>query len=344
MSVLHDEIFEQPACIRQFLDQEAGAVNAIGQALKERPFDYIFIAARGTSDNAARYGQYLFGTANRLPVALAGPSLFTVYAMPPVLNRALIIGISQSGQSPDIVSVVEEGRRQGAPTVAITNDPESPLAKTAEYHIHLEVGKERSVAATKTYTAELAAVALLSISLAGQTEHLNLLRAVPDYMQSVLESEPQAEAAAQWLKDFNRAVVIGRGVNFSTTCEVALKIKELSYVGAEPYSSADFKHGPMALVDETLPVIMVSAGEAFCSELSEMARQLREQGARLTLLSDRPKTHPDDLYIPLPAGMPEWLTPLVAILPGQLLAFHLSRARGYDPDQPRSIRKVTRTY
>jgi glucosamine--fructose-6-phosphate aminotransferase (isomerizing) len=345
-SQLLSEIYEQPEAIRRMLDSESERVAWISQQLSSEAYSYILVAARGTSDNAARYGKYIFGTINRLSVALAAPSLFTRYHSPPNLKRALVIGISQSGQSPDIVSVVEEGRRQGAPTIAITNELESPLSQAAEYKIGLGVGKERSVAATKTYTAQLAALAMLALSLKGTPNPLEPLEAVPDVLEAALGSEPQAEAAAGCLAESDHTVFIGRGFNYSTAWEISLKCKELANIQAEPYSSADFLHGPIAVVDTGFPVCLVSMGDTFREELSALGKSLHERGAQLITIGDTViEGHiPDhDFFIPVPSGLPEWLSPIAAILPGQLLAYHLAKKRGFDPDQPRTLRKVTLT-
>ncbi len=343
-SQLRSEIFEQPAVIRRLLETEADHVAEVGRQLAGGPIQMIMIAARGTSDNAARYGQYLFGAINRLPVALAAPSLFTRYERPPRLGEALVIGISQSGQSPDIVAVLAEARRQGAPTIAITNEPASPLASAAEHVIGLHAGEERSVAATKTYTAQLAVLALLALGLAELPARPGPVDRVPDLLEEGLRTESEARAAAEALADSDRAIVLGRGFNYSTACEVALKIKELASVEAEAYSSADFKHGPIVLAEAGLPVILFTLGDTFRQELSELRDTLRERGARLVVLSDSRADRPlSELWVPVPAGLPEWLTPLVAGAPGQLLAFHLARARGLDPDQPRLLHKVTLT-
>lgn len=345
-SQLLREIYEQPAAIRGMLELEVERVEQISRQLSPRKFFYALIAARGTSDNAARYGQYILGSINQLPVALAAPSLFTRYHTPPRLEGSLVIGISQSGQSPDIVSVIEEGRKQGAPTIAITNELDSPLAKAAEYKIWLGVGEECSVAATKTYTAQLTAMALLALSLSGTSIKLDALQAVPDAMARALESEPQAQQAAAVLSPSNRCVFIGRGFNYSTTHETALKCKELANIQAEPYSSADFVHGPIAIVDKGFPVIVISIGDTFREELSQLGQTLRGRGARLVTIGDermQGHTHGQDTFIPVPKGLPEWLSPITAILPGQLLAYHLTKARGFDPDRPRAIHKVTLT-
>jgi len=345
-SRLLEEIYSQPQSIAHMLENEAGRVEAISRQLAAREFSYALVAARGTSDNAARYGQYILGAIDGLSVALAAPSLFTRYHTPPRLAGALVIGISQSGQSPDITSVVEEGRRQGAPTIAITNDLESPLARAAEYQIGLGVGEELSVAATKTYTAQLMAMALLALSLKSTPIELEVLEIVPQVLEEALASEPQAQAAARGLATSDHTVFIGRGFNYATAHEVSLKCKELANIQAEPYSSADFLHGPIAMVDESFPVNIISIGDTFREELDSLARALHERGAWLVTLGDRPvegHVEGQDAFIPVPTSLPEWLSPIAAILPGQLLAYHLAIARGFDPDKPRSLRKVTLT-
>lgn len=342
-SLLLSEINEQPGAVERLVTAEASHVAEMGGQLHDQGFNYILIAARGTSDNAARYGQYLFGSLNRLPVALAAPSLFTLYQQPPRLAGALVIGISQSGQSPDIVSVLQEARRQAVPSIAITNDPSSPLAEAAEHVIALQVGEERSVAATKTYTAQLTALALLGLGLAGKLDQGELLAGVPEVMERALQAEPQARQSAAKLADSDRAIVIGRGFNYATAHEISLKCKELAYILAEPYSSADFRHGPIAMVETDFPVLLVTMGETFRQDLAALDASLRDRGVQPIVLGDQPFSD-SSMHIPVPHSLPEWLTPLAAILPGQLLAYHLAMARGFDPDQPRVIRKVTLTH
>jgi len=199
---LRDEIFEQPRVLRDWLATQMGEVRRIAGAIRARKIDYVFLAGRGTSDHAGVYAQYLFGSRNRLPVALAAPSLFTMYPQSPLLGNALVIGISQSGQSPDIVSVIAEGRRQGALTLAITNDPSSPLAQAAEMNLGIHAGPERAVAATKTYTGELLALAALSVAMAGNSEDdLALLRMLPGAVQTALEHEDAAAQIAAQYRD-----------------------------------------------------------------------------------------------------------------------------------------------
>ena len=344
MSYLSDEIHQQPQVLARLLDQQAGAAAQIAAAIRARDVHYAVFAARGTSDNAARYAQYLFGALNRLPVALATPSLFSLYRTPPRLRDALVLGISQSGQSPDIVAVVEEGKRQGALTVAVTNAPGSPLAQAADYLLLLGAGEERAVAATKTYTAQLAALALLAVQLSGDGERLAQMRTVPQAVESTLALEELIDVAAQRYAYATECVVLGRGYNYATAFEVALKLKELTYVVAEPYSSADFRHGPVAIVERGFPAIVVAPQGVVYPDMLALARELAARKAELIVISGQDE--PLGLArtpLRLPVALPEWLSPLTCVVPGQLLALHVTLAKGYDPDHPRGLKKVTET-
>ncbi len=342
---LHSETLEQPDVLDRLLERQAGAVAAVARAVRRRGCPGAFLAARGSSDNAGLYAKYIWGARNRLPVALAAPSLFTLYASPPVVRDMLVVGISQSGQSPDIVAVMSEGRAQGALTLAITNDPSSPIAGAAEFVVETCAGAELAVAATKTYTAELMAVAMLSAALRGEPEPLRELAAVPGLVRATLAGEPAVQALASRFAAMTRCVVLGRGYNFATAFEWALKLKELAYVGAEPYSSADFQHGPVAMLSEGFPVLAIVPRGAVLDDLAALLRRLAgEQRADLVLISDAEEA----LAIAggpvrLPSGLPEWLSPIAAILPAQLFSYHLTRAKGLDTENPRRLNKVTLT-
>jgi len=315
-----------------------------GRVLRELAPRYMLVAARGTSDNAATYGKYLFGARNGLQVALATPSLFTIYQRPPDLSGALVVGISQSGQSDDILEVVREAHRQGALTLAITNDPESPLARSAQHVIALQAGQERSVAATKTYTAQLVALALLSAGWSEDEVFLEEIRHLPEAVASALDEDETVGRLAERYRYISHCVVIGRGYNYATSFEIALKIKELTYVAAEPYSSADFWHGPIALVQGGFPVLVIAPSGQVQPNVLKLINTLREREAELLVISDDDKALAlAQTPLRLPVGVPEWLSPVVAVIPGQLLAYHLTLARGYDPDHPRGLRKVTIT-
>jgi glucosamine--fructose-6-phosphate aminotransferase (isomerizing) len=338
------EIAEQPRVLARLLDEGAAAVESAVRAVRAAQPSWALIAARGSSDNAARYGQYLLGARNGLGVGLAVPSLFTLYQTPPRLERALVIGISQSGQSPDIVSVLAEATRQGATTLALTNDPESPLSRAAAHTIPLLAGEERAVAATKTYSAELFALAMLSSELDGDPASRGELRAVVARVEEAIEQNRDLSRAARDFADADKFVVLGRGFNYATAFEVALKIKETSYSIAEPYSIADLLHGPIAMIDRDFPVILVAPSGKACADVPKLLDLFEERGARVAAISDQPEVlSRAHARIPLPADVPEWLSPLVAIAPGQLWASALAVARGQDPDRPRGLSKVTLT-
>lgn len=342
---LYDEILEQPERLRGMVAVQRGLVERIAAEIRRREVQYVFLAARGTSDNAGRYANYLWGSQNRLPVALATPSLFTLYRQPPRLQNALVVGISQSGQSPDIVSVLEEGRRQGNLTLAVTNSPNSPLAEAADFVIDLMAGPERAVAATKTYTTELMTIAMLSASLAQDATLWAELEKVPDWAQEVYQQANFIQQTVQRYRYMQQCVVLGRGFNYATAFEWALKLKELTYTLAEPYSSADFQHGPMAMITNGFPVLAVAVrGKILQSVMESLEHLHRDLQAELVVVSNSPEVRPmAQAVLEIPTAVPEWLSPIVGIIPAQLFAYHLTLARGYNPEAPRSIQKVTET-
>jgi glucosamine--fructose-6-phosphate aminotransferase (isomerizing) len=301
------------------------------------------VAARGTSDHAATYAQYVLGARAGLPVGLATPSLSSLYGMAPRVADALVIGMSQSGRSPDIVAVLDDARRQGALTLAITNDPGSPLAGAADVVVALEAGPELAVAATKTYVAELAVVALLSEELRAGDRDPALGR-LPAALASTLELEPAIVGLAGRFAPAPACVVLARGFQYATAREWALKLKEVAGVFADPYSAADYEHGPIALAEPGMPVLaVVSSGPTLAGMISLLGR-LAADGADLLIVSDAEAARAlGSGSLALPAGLPEWLAPIAAILPCQLFAYHLAVARGRDPETPHNLSKVTLT-
>jgi glucosamine--fructose-6-phosphate aminotransferase (isomerizing) len=342
---LRDEILEQPEVAARFLRRAPEIVGPLADTIRDRGCEQVVIAARGTSDHAAIYAQYVLGVRHGLSVGLGTPSVISLYRAEPRLDRALVVGISQSGASPDVVAVIEAGRRQGAPTLAITNDPESPLARAAETSIDLGAGSELAVAATKTYTTELLAIAALSAVMSGDPTDAAALLAIPDAMRDALELEPQVESMAADQAGADRALVLARGYEYATAREWALKLKELARVFADPYSAADFEHGPLALLEPAVPVLaMVRPGPTATTLVALLDRLRTDMDADIAVVSDQG----DALALArwpfaLPPGTPEWLGPIVSIVVGQLHALHLTRARGLDPERPRNLDKVTRT-
>ena len=342
VSMLEQEIYSQAEVLGRFLERETAHVAQIVAQLPA--FEYVLIAARGTSDFAALYAKYAWGVFGNYPVALAAPSLHTLYGVKLKMAHALVVGISQSGQSPDIVAVLEEGKRQGRPTLAITNDGNSPLAAVADYVVELHAGEERSVAATKTYTAQLAAMMLFAASWSGDAQRVAELQRLPEAVEATLSASGAIAEQVQRYKTMEQCVVVGRGYNYATASELALKLKELTYVMAAPYSAADFRHGPIATIDSHFPTILVMPTGAAFDDMLDLAGALQARGAELLIISEAQEALAmAKTAVPLPGLVPEWLSPVTAIIPGQLLALHLAMARGVNPDVPRGLNKVTKT-
>ncbi|MFL7892840.1 MAG: SIS domain-containing protein [Anaerolineales bacterium] len=342
---LYTEIFEQPDRIKDLVSIQRKNVEEIADAIRTHDIRYVFLAARGTSDNAGRYANYLWGALNGLPVALATPSLFTYYQLPPKLDHALVVGISQSGRSPDIISVLGEGHRQGNLTLAITNDPGSPLAEASDFVLDIGAGSELAVAATKSYTCELMAIAMFSVALAGDMERWEELERVSDWVSEALKLDELVQQSVQRYRYMQSCVVLGRGYNYATAYEWALKLTELTYVKAEPFSSADFMHGPVAMVAEGFPVMVIlPTGKLFPSIMELVKHLYQDLMAELVIISNSTQAlSMAKSPFTIPSDVPEWLSPIVSIVPAQLFSYHLTRAKGYDPDQPRLISKVTKT-
>ncbi len=312
------------------LERGSDTAAKIADRIRDASSRGFVIAARGSSDNAALYAKYLFGARNRALVALAAPSLFTHYARPPRLDGQCVIGISQSGESPDVIAVVSEAREQGCATIAITNATDSRLARTAELVLRMEAGPELSVPASKTYTASLLAMALISQALDPDPDFEAALATVPQAIARTLERDDELTTLVPPLLG-PRAVVLGRGFNFSTAEEVALKLSETSYVLPRAWTVADFEHGPIAIMEAGLPVLLVDGGGLVATDLESIRSRLESRGCSVLHLFDV-------------SGLPEELTPIPLAVLGQLLAHQVAVARGFDPDRPRAIQKVTRTW
>lgn len=342
--IIWKEIYEQPEIINSLIAVELKEINKIVNQLENR-FNNIMIVARGSSDNAGMYAKYLFGAHNHIPVSLATPSLFTLYNSPPLLHNTLVIGISQSGQSPDILNVLIECKKQNQPIIAITNDPQSPFADTADWVINIHAGDEKAVAATKSYTAQMIAVAMLSTALDNRSEREITLQQVPNWIEEVLKQDDNIAQFCTRYRFMEHCVTLGRGFNYATAFEWALKLKELAYIIAEPYSSADFLHGPIAMIDRGFPIFAISpSGSVYNDMLSLMIKLKEAHHADLLVVSDKDEAqNKADVAISLPQNMPEWISPIVSIVPAQLFSAHLAIIKGYDPVSPRGLNKVTET-
>lgn len=342
-TLLDAEIHSQPDRIRDVIAHEAAIATVAAHIRAYDPYSAM-IAARGTSDNAARYAQYLFGLLLRLPVGLATPSLLTLYGASLQFRQCLVLGISQSGRSPDICEYVATARRQSALTVAITNNPESPLATKATHHLDIHAGVEQSVAATKTYTNQLTTIALLAAHLSGDTQLRAQIDQLPALIGAVLAIPAQTiTAAAALLGRGTAAMSIGRGLQYATALEAALKIKELSGLPVEGYSSADVLHGPVTTVEPEFPVLLTGDTGVTRHDTQHIIDRVRRANARIIVASSAPE-HLDgaDVALPIPA-CDERIAPIVTIVAWQRVAMAAASARGRDANAPIGLQKVTET-
>ena len=348
------EIAETPAVVARLLDEGAAEIARAASAIRAADPAWVSLVARGTSDHAALYLRYLIETELGIPAGLAAPSAVTIYGAELRWRGGLVVAVSQSGRSPDLVAVVEAARAGGARTVAIVNDAASPLAAASDHVIDCRAGEERSVAATKSYVAQLAAGAALVAAIRPDASLGRPLGLVPALLATaldragagILDSAPIVDAFA----GSDRSIVIGRGYDYATALETALKLKETGRLFAEGYSTADFSHGPVVLTGPEVPVLVVRPGGRMGPSVDEGIAAARAAGGRPWVVVGEGDAGPVAgadperlIRLPMPGDLPEALAPLLTILPGQLLAEAVSRRRGYDPDAPPGLRKVTLT-
>lgn len=345
MSKMLEEIKEQPAALERTLQEELAGIEALKSRLSARPPRMILLAARGTSDNAAQFGRYLLEITTGIPVSLAAPSIFTLYQAPVKLDDALVVAISQSGESTDTNLVLERAREQGCVTIGVTNEASSSLARLAEHTFLVRAGKEKSVAATKTYTGQMMMLYLLAYALGGPIRVDDLMR-LPAWVELALGLETEVRAKAERFRFMDHAVVIGRGLNYSNAFEFALKLMETCYVIAERFSSADLLHGPIAMVGADFPSFLFAPTGVTWPGLRGMLEKLNELRAETLLITDRGNSEALGLQtssLTIPAELPEMYTPIPYIVPAQLFAATLAEHKGLNPDHPRTLSKVTRT-
>jgi glucosamine--fructose-6-phosphate aminotransferase (isomerizing) len=331
------EMAEQPLRLRQLIGRQGEIVERV-RAAAPTPLNGITIVARGSSDNAAVYGRYLLEVATGKPISLAAPSLHTLYGIHVDYRGQLVIAVSQSGATPEIVRTLQALQDGGGRGLAITNDAESALAKTAGETIELEMGIERAVPATKTVTGQLTAFAMVACALGRAPFTGEELAAVPAWVQAVLDDPDPAAAAAQALAGTSQLIVVARGYLFAAALETALKIKETCSLLADGYSAADLRHGPIAAVTRGLPVVALCTSGPAHADVASLVEELRARQASVIVVGSRERAD-----VSLPGEVPEPLAPIVAVVRGQQLARELATALGYDPDSPVGLTKVTAT-
>jgi len=338
-----DEIAAQPEALSRTIAAERSKIAKLGKFLKDRDIDLIVLVARGSSDNAALFGRYLLEITTGIPVSLSAPSVHTLYQSKLKLQRALVIGVSQSGEGEDINLVLDNARKCGANTVGITNEPASSMAALVDEILVMHGGRERSVAATKTFTGQMLLFYMLAAELGEGQQKLNF-EAIPDFAASALEQKPAILELVQRYVFMENCVVVGRGLAYANAYELALKLMETCYVVAERFSSADFLHGPLAMVERHFPVILFAPPGVMLPGVKDLIRRLQELHAdTLAITADLEAVSLCRRAVIMPREIDEFLAPIPYIIPGQLFAALLAEAKGLDPDAPRSLSKVTRT-
>lgn len=340
-----EEIRQQPAALDRTLAGELPKIERFKKRIAGRRPKLIVLAARGTSDNAAQFGRYLLEAMTGIPVSLAAPSIFTLYNASVDYTDALVVGISQSGESTDTNLVLERARAQGAMTIGITNEASSSMARIAEYLFLVRARREKSVAATKTYTGQVMMLYLLAYAL-GAPIRIDNLRRLPESVDAALTLEPEIRELSERYRYVQQAVVVGRGLNYANAFEFALKLMETCYVVAERFSSADFLHGPIAMVERSFPVFLFGPSGVTWKSISEMVARLGQLKAETVLITDAGNAAAKKLgtrSIVIPAKLEEAYTPIPYIVPAQLFAACLAEHKGFNPDQPRTLSKVTLT-
>jgi len=343
--VLWQEIHEQPQSIRDTIAESSDDIIKLAKRLRGEDIRQVLLVARGASDNAASYARYLFGVVNGVLVTSVASSVFTLYEADIDISNTLVLGISQSGESTDVIDVLEMAGKRGALTAALTNTPDSPICRVAQMPLLTRAMREESVPATKTYTTALAVLHQLAAHWAQDTKMADAIQAVPELMHEVFELEPEIEDKSQRYRFLESCVVLARGLNFCTAQEIALKMADCALVLPSAFSAADFMHSAVGAIGPDVACILVAPiGDALSSML-ELAMELDERNTEILTISNEPSLREvGAVSLQLPAPMPEHITPMVAIVAGQLLAYHIALHKGLNPDRPPGRRKVTRTW
>ncbi len=346
MMNLEKEIREQPRVLRGLFTANETVIRDVAAEAKRRDVHHVYFAARGTSDHACIYAQYLFGTRLGLPCTLGTPSVISMYGADLRFTAdTMVIGVSQSGAAADVLSVIEAAKRAGAMTVSITNNLESPLASAAQFHLYCNAGPETSIAATKTFTAQMMLLARLCAEMAGDAQLSAELGTVPELVETVLNEAPaQIDRFIDDYKNIPGAVLLGRGMLYPIALEGALKILETNKLKMKGYPISDFYHGPVAQLHEGDPAILLATGGPLLGDANAMLAKLRTVGADVLALTDvKELADASDKAVLLPNPGGEHLAPFTTVVALQLIAQRLTVAKGIDPDATNVLAKVTIT-
>ncbi len=344
MTQMWNEIMEQPEVLAKCMGKNKNTIDGITQEIKKDGISSVVIAARGTSDHAAVYAKYIIEILAGVPVSLAAPSVFTMYMKEVCFKNSLVIGISQSGRAADAIEVIKSANRQGALTVSVTNFPDSPMAVEAKYHLFCDCGVERSVAATKTFTAQMYLIAQLVAKWSGNEQFAEELSLVPEKMTETFKEERSIRERAERYCFMKECFVLARGVNYSIAMESALKIQETTYVRAKAYATSDFYHGPFAMIEKDMPVLVFAPDGPSSKDVAEMIEKLAEREAELIVISNKSELgRKGSSFFRIPQSDNDFITPFYNVAVAQMFACQLALTKGLNPDSPRGLNKVTIT-
>lgn len=344
MTNMWKEITEQPEVLAGCLKSNRAVIDGIVRDCAKQDISFAVIAARGTSDHAAVYGKYVLEILTGLPVSLAAPSVMTMYGRDMRFDRSLVVGVSQSGEASDVIEVIKTARRHGAVTVVVTNFPNSPLAQAAQYNLDCNAGEEKSVAATKTFTTELYLLGNLAARLAGDGAMEKEYAMVPDMLRETFALNENMEDVVERYRFMKECFVLARGINYAVALEAALKIQETSYVRAKAFATSDFHHGPMAMVERDMPVIVYAPSGPSLADVREMTGRIKEAEGDVLMISDDAEIRAiGSRSLSIPKVQSDFTSPFCNAAVAQMFACRLSLLKGLNPDRPRMLHKITVT-
>lgn len=339
---MYKEIVEQSEVIKRSLETNFEFLEKVASAIKEKGTEFIVFVARGSSDNASTFGKYAIEILAGIPVSLAAPSVSSIYGRKLKLDKSCVIAVSQSGMSEDICNFFEMAKENGALCVSLTNNPESPLAKNADFSINMNVGVEKAVAATKTFTAQLLLLGVLASLLGNAENEVQNFKTVEKIIKSTLDREKEIKSFVERFRYMSECFILGRGTTYPIALEFALKIQETSYVRAKGFSTSDFMHGPIAMINSEIPVFLLAIDDETREDLLQTATRLQQQNVDIYSFGDLSQmaNHVTKSFEVSGCGLARILSMTVLI---QLFSYHLCLLKGHDPDSPRIIRKITIT-
>lgn len=344
MHKMKKEIIEQPIVLKKSYEHNIDKIEAIAKNILDREINNIIFVARGSSDNAAIYGKYLIEILSGIPVGLAAPSVASIYKKNLKLNNTCVIGVSQSGQSEDICNFVEMASRSGAMTVAITNTPNSRLSSCSQYKIDMNVGMEKAVAATKTFTAEILLLELLAAFLGKRDDIINELSMIDGIVERALRLEEKIKNEVVRLRYVSECFILGRGIAYPLVLEFALKIQETSYIRAKGFSTSDFRHGPIAMIESNIPVFILALNDETIEDSIGIVNKLTEEKVDVIAFSDIDEVkEKSSIYFEIDKEFGKFIKPLFMAPVIQMFSYYLCVTKGHDPDTPRLLSKVTIT-